>query len=207
MSHQVSAILCDFANVIAFFDYDKVVRAFVELSGGALSFEQTKEALFGESILKKIEVGEMPTPDFIAYIRRQLQLPTTPEQAIIDAWNCLFTPNEAVIEVLHRIPGTVPLVLASTTNELHYEYFRSAYADTFALFSDFVTSFSVGAIKPDPAFYEACVQTAKVPANQCLYIDDIPEYIEAAKQLGIDGIAYTSTTNLAAELQQRGVDL
>lgn len=73
------------------------------------------------------------------------------------AWCDIFTPNPAIEELIVREKdrGT-RLVLASNTNELHYQWFSRVFARVLKLFDEQVLSFRVGARKPDVRFFEEC---------------------------------------------------
>jgi FMN phosphatase YigB (HAD superfamily) len=44
-----------------------------------------------------------------------------------------------------------------------------------------------------------------VQAAEALYIDDVAEYVEAARQLGLDAIRFENPSQLAQELSRRGL--
>jgi len=64
-----------------------------------------------------------------------------------------------------------------------------------------------GASKPNPVLYAAALKASKAKAGEAVYIDDIPAYVEAARNLGMSGIHYQSPESLKAELAALGVDL
>ena len=56
-------------------------------------------------------------------------------------------------------------------------------------------------MKPDPRIWEAMLRLGSLEARQCLYIDDIEEYCEAAEALGFNSLHYQpGTTDLMEEL-------
>lgn len=204
---EKKAIIFDFGNVIAFFDYDKVIGNFATLGNNQLSPSEVKDKLFAENLLNEFEVGNISSSDFVAEVRQRLNLQNVEDKEIIDTWSDLFTSNEEVIKVVKRIPERITLILGSTTNPLHFEYYRREFSDTLNKFKAFVTSFHVGSLKPDPVFYERCLKEASCKPGDCVYVDDIPQYVDAASKMGIEGIVYNSKTDITQRLREKGVPL
>jgi HAD superfamily hydrolase (TIGR01509 family) len=195
------AIIFDFGNVIAFFDYSRVFTNFAKFSKDALTAESAREKLFNGNLLEKFEVGKLSELDFIKAVRQRLNLEHLSEKQIIDIWTDLFTPNEEMIEAIQHIPADIVLILGSTTNPIHFEYYRQEFSEVLSRFKAFVTSFKVGALKPSPIFYKRCLAESGCQPSECLYIDDIPEYVEAAAKLGIEGIIYNKNADIDTQLR------
>jgi HAD superfamily hydrolase (TIGR01509 family) len=68
-----------------------------------------------------------------------------------------------------------------------------------------VYSCSAGACKPELAIYCRAIREAGVPAEQILYIDDEPKYVEAGRRAGMQAIVFTGAEPLLAELHHRGI--
>lgn len=55
-----------------------------------------------------------------------------------------------------------------------------------------VISYSVKTIKPEKQIYEILLSKYNLIPNECVFIDDMQQNIEAAKELGINGIVFNS---------------
>ena len=77
------------------------------------------------------------------------------------------------------------IYIVSNTNPLHAEYLKQAYPDLFAESDAYVTSYEVGAMKPDAKIFEMALSIAEVGCEQAIFIDDNPGYVMAASSLGI----------------------
>lgn len=69
-------------------------------------------------------------------------------------------------------------------------------------FSDGIFSHVVKRKKPDPIIYQLLLDKALHPANACVYIDDKAEYLEPAKNLGMQVIAFKDAEQLEARLKK-----
>jgi len=149
------------------------------------------EAIFQTRLEEEYDSGRVTTAAFIGRLRVELDLEAS-DAEIARAWNDIYTPNRALLDAIDQIDRRgARLVLASNTNELHYQWFRPLFAPTLDRFDDEVLSYRVGYRKPDPRFFDACVRACSpVSAADCLYIDDRADFIEAAKSFGIPGLVY-----------------
>lgn len=70
-------------------------------------------------------------------------------------------------------------------------------------FDAFVSSCEVGMRKPDPGIFNLALGIAQVKAGECLYFDDRPMLVEAAKKVGIHAFHhkdFETTKNLIETL-------
>ncbi len=121
------------------------------------------------------------------------------------AWNRALDPDTILEEGLFaRLGAQYRLALLSNTDPLH-----AACLDRQFLFgrhfSARIYSCCIGASKPSPAIYQAALDALGITAPEALYIDDIAEYAEAARQLGLDAIRFENPAQLLGELSRRGL--
>ena len=75
--------------------------------------------------------------------------------------------------------------------------------------SDFLIGLScgVGAIKPEPAIFQAALNQIGCRPAECFYTDDIAQYVEAGRQHGLSAEVFTDVSNLRQHLAERGVSV
>lgn len=79
---------------------------------------------------------------------------------------------------------------------------------TLQCIDDMVISAKEGMAKPDPRIYQLALSRFGKPADECVFIDDLQENIDAAKAEGIHGIVFDGdVSKLLAALADLGVDL
>lgn len=61
-------------------------------------------------------------------------------------------------------------------------------------------------IKPDPKIYQLMLERFKLTADECVFIDDLPENVQGAVNEGIHGIVFESREQVAEELKKLGVE-
>ena len=202
------AIIFDFGNVVAFFDYARAAAtlgARIGLTGEQL-LDRLRTLGFAE-MLKAYEAGRVPAEDFVREVCRLVGLDVTHEE-FAAAWSDIFTANESIAPLIaHLKAGGYTLVLGSNTNDLQAAHFRRQFAGTLAHFDRLVLSFEVGEIKPSAAFYLACAEAAGASPGECLFIDDLVENVEGADRAGLRGILYAGTEGLIGDLAAIGVEV
>ena len=70
-------------------------------------------------------------------------------------------------------------------------------------FDALVLSYKVGAMKPHPEIYRAAIEQAGCAPEECFYSDDIAEYVEAGRRMGMDAVQFQSVAQLQQELKTR----
>jgi HAD superfamily hydrolase (TIGR01509 family) len=69
-------------------------------------------------------------------------------------------------------------------------------------FDDGIFSHIVKHKKPDPVIYQLLLAKSSHPAAACIYIDDKPAYLEPAKKLGMQVIAFKNSSQLENRLRE-----
>jgi putative hydrolase of the HAD superfamily len=64
-------------------------------------------------------------------------------------------------------------------------------------------SYELRLAKPDPAIFERCLGELGLPAERVLFVDDQPDNIEAARELGLEAVLFTTIEALRDELGAR----
>ncbi len=73
------------------------------------------------------------------------------------------------------------------------------------LFEGIVVSGQERLIKPDPRIYRTLLQRYQVAAPAAVFIDDLAPNVEAARQMGMEGIHFRGAERLEEELKALGV--
>lgn len=70
-------------------------------------------------------------------------------------------------------------------------------------FHPVLLSCEIGVDKPDPRAFQIMIAEAEVSPENCIFIDDKPVNVEAARALGIDAILFLSPEQVEKELRTR----
>jgi len=131
-------------------------------------------------------------------------LPPLPDEVWTPAWRDIFEPLPDALAALARVRSTVPKVIVSNTNPLHWEGVLRV-TDVTRLVDATVLSFREGRMKPDSAFFATALAEAGVRAREAVFADDRLENVDAARRLGLDAFAVESSQQFADALSERGL--
>ena len=203
---SLPAVMFDFGNVLAFFDYQIIYRKLgARLGLDADAFRELVESRGMKGLLDRFESGRLTPEAFSAAVQSEVGLNITFEEFASD-WQDIFELNAPVAAIaadLKRQGHT--LLLGSNTNAIHAAFYRERFREALAVFEHFILSHEILAMKPGRAFFDACVAAVERRPSDCVFIDDVAENVEGARAAGLRGVVYRDPQGLVAELADLGV--
>jgi putative hydrolase of the HAD superfamily len=197
---MIKAVIFDLGRVIVPFDFRRGYARIAALTG--IPAAEIPQRIRPTGLVDRLESGQIAPRDFVEQISAVLDLHCSYEE-FCEIWSSIFLPHTLVPESLLRgIAARYRLVLLSNTNAIHFDMIRDRYP-LLRHFHALVLSHEVGAMKPSPAIYEKAVEAAGCRPEECFFTDDIPEYVEGARQFGIDAVRFESAGQIEAELRKR----
>lgn len=198
---MIKAILFDMGNVLIFFDAKRSSKAFSEAVG--VPEDQVWQTFFVSDLERAYTRGKISSEEFFRSVSEhfpsKIDFPT-----FTKLWNDIFTENREMEELLWKLKKHYPLYLISNTNDLHFEHVRAQFPIV-QHFTRCFPSHIVGHRKPDQAMFEHVLREIQLKPEETVFIDDVAEFVESAKRLGIHGIQFTSRPALETELRRLGV--
>jgi epoxide hydrolase-like predicted phosphatase len=199
---MVRAIIFDYGNVIARFDHAIFFNRIAKYS--PLSVDELRAVASRQrQLLVAYESGRLRSDDFYKQVVEACSLSITREE-FLDAFNLIFQRIPATIQLIRQLKPQYKLALLSNTNEWHFKA-EIATLEVFPLFDAVTLSFEVGAMKPSALLFDDVIAKLRLAPPECIYIDDVPEYVEAAHKSGFRTIRYTSHESLITSLLAEGV--
>jgi FMN phosphatase YigB (HAD superfamily) len=142
------------------------------------------------------ETGAISTPEFRDRLRQEFKLEAS-DEAIDYAWNSLLVGLFSDrIGMLKQLKRKYQLSLLSNINDLHLSAVEEECRELFALFEQCFFSHLIGLRKPNLDVFEHVLEEVGAKAAEVLYIDDSPQHVETARQLGIIGIHLQDANDL-----------
>jgi HAD superfamily hydrolase (TIGR01509 family) len=74
--------------------------------------------------------------------------------------------------------------------------------DNEQMFDDIVLSYECGMVKPQPGIYELSAKNLGVKTAECVFVDDIKTYAEAAENVGMKSIWFHDFAQFRQELER-----
>ena len=159
------------------------------------------EPLPGESSpVHRLERGELAVEDFEHLLSAALALEGSTVEApgLVGEMFADLAIYEYSMTSLVTRARAAGIRTGLLSNSWGNEYDRS---DWHEMFDVVVISGEVGMRKPEPGIFELALKRIGLPAEECVFIDDMAHNIVAAEQAGLVGIVHRTFDETAAELE------
>jgi len=151
------------------------------------------------SPVHRLERGELTLEDFEQWLSAALELQgsTVEARGLVGKMFADLAIYEDSMTSLVTRARAAGIRTGLLSNSWGNEYDRSNWA---TMFDMVVISGEVGMRKPEPGIFALAVQRIGLPADECVFIDDMAHNVAAAKQAGLVGIIHRTFEETAAEL-------
>ncbi len=205
MSRGLEAVVTDFGGVMttplvdAFLGFQDHAQLPLPALGVAMQAITARE---GRNPLHELEVGAITEAAFLETIAAQLEADLGREVDLREFTEVLWRgmrPNESVLTFLREARADGLRLALLTNNVREWEpRWRTAWPIA-ELFEVVVDSAFVGVRKPDARIYEILLERLGLPAEACLFLDDLEPNVEAAARLGFAAVHFRTTEQALGE--------
>lgn len=184
----------DFLKAI-FVDQPEVLKKFAQGLGSDVKDEFEK---IGQSANR----GTMSVDQFGQALAQSLDIDLHHAAYYVEKLPEYLVPLQPGLDILHKVKqaGYKLYILSNFPGEW-FGPIEQQY-DFFKLFDGGIISYRVGQVKPEPAIYHTLLSQYELVSHECLFIDDLPQNIEAGISCGIDGIVCSDHEYVAQELER-----
>ena len=149
---------------------------------------EISEDLLWENICKKLKI----------------QKPTMPSLCR-EAFHNVYTPKKEMFQLATNLKKNgYKIGFLSNTELPMMKYFKE---QQYSMFDVTVFSCAEGITKPEKIIYKILLKRLSVEAYEAVLIDDIKEYIDAAKDIGMKAILFENPRQVQRELASFGVKI
>jgi len=201
---MIKALIFDLGNVLIFFDWKIAERRLNEIQEG-LGTLTTKFLKENNSIIKNLEKGKLTEDEFLNMIKSHLNSKID-KITIAKIFSEIFWENSELTKLLPELRKNYKLFLLSNTNIIHRKFGWDHY-NFLKNFDKLFLSYEVGFAKPEEEIYQLVIHSIDLNPSEVLYIDDIEEYVNAAKNLGWNAVQFKSNEKLIDDLKSFNVIL
>ena len=201
-NRKYSAIVFDLGNVLIPFDFKKALIKLDQVEDGLGDrFNNYFKANY--HLHREFEKGKISEKDFII---RMLEIVDNKidESTFCKYYADIFSLNEDVISLLPVLKKNYKLFLLSNTDSIHKKYGWEKY-EFLKYFDKLILSFEVGSVKPEEKIYRAVEEASGFSSQKHIFIDDIQEYVDGAKNIGWDAVRFEGYEKLIKDLKERNI--
>jgi putative hydrolase of the HAD superfamily len=196
----VRNIIFDLGNVVLNISYQATIDAFKKL--GITNFQEIFSKESQNPISDQYERGEISSDQFIHYLK-PLCKENVSDMQIIHAWNeiILDFPIRR-LQILQQLSLHYRTFCLSNTNALHEFYYNqllntaTGHPSLDYFFEKVYLSHRIGYRKPEPQAWKIILEENQLDPTETLFLDDSPQHIIAATQLGLQTIHITEEKSM-----------
>jgi putative hydrolase of the HAD superfamily len=183
----------DIGNVLVDFNFQVLLQQIATDSGTPVE-QPTERDL---EMHYAVEEGVISDQEFVDYLNEAKGLSWTVD-TLIDVWRKMFTVNQTGYGLFREaIERSLPVYTLSNIAEHHIEAIERNWPGFFDGATGLFLSYEVGARKPNAGIYRHMLENLGVSGNQCLFLDDRPENVEAARAAGIHALQFIPENHFA----------
>ncbi len=195
------ALIFDLGKVLVHFDFK---RAYGQMASVCPHDPATiPRMLAGTGLAERFESGLLEPLEFYAELTKLLDFDVDFDR-FCEIFGCIFAETLVPESLIEGLAARYRLVLLSNTNAIHFELVRRKYP-ILRHFHELVLSHEVKALKPQPEIYRAAIEKAGCRPEECFYTDDIAEFVEGGRRMGIDAVQFQGVEQLQRDLRARGI--
>ena len=199
---MIKALVFDLGNVLIYFDWKIAEKRLNEIEDG-FGTMTTKFLKENNSIIKDLEKGKLSEEDFLDTIKSNLNS-AIDKITIAKIFSEIFWENVELTKLLPELRKSYSLFLLSNTNIIHRKFGWDHY-NFLKNFDKLFLSYEIGYVKPEEEIYKFVINAIKLNPAEVLYIDDIEEYVNAAKNLDWNAVQFKSNEKLIEDLKNFNV--
>jgi epoxide hydrolase-like predicted phosphatase len=122
-----------------------------------------------------------------------------PEE-FLEEQNQMEVPNQQLLDYIKTLKPRFKVGMLSNINSRDRLSIRFAPGQLDEHFDTIVASGDEGYVKPQPKIYHIAATRLGVAATECLFIDDIAEFCEGARQVGMQAIQFITTDQAITDI-------
>ncbi len=204
---RINTIFLDIGMVLVGLDYEPALATLSDLNG--LPANEITHRLDNHSGILDYEKGLLTTEEFFQQVTQLLGIDVSLESfkgiwtsaLVVDGKDSNGLLSSELFQQLRQDHRVIAL---SNTNEMQFGYLSRVHP-LINKFDDYVLSYQVGHLKPDPEIYRVALQESGASPEESLFVDDLAENIEAAEQLGMKGVVFRGESQLREDLEELGI--
>lgn len=192
LSAQVKAFIFDFGEVIASTNRKPIIMFIAD----NLKTDAKKD-FAGDELYAALEKGK---DYWESYAKEHGKtLPAHWMKNLNNLADLIVQPLPGMLESVAELKqqGYRVALLSNTTKARSYFFRDHGY---YKLFDPVILSWEVNLKKPDPEIYKLMLQKLNLAANECVFIDNLSENVQAARKLGMTGIHFKTPQQFRADL-------
>lgn len=196
---MIKNFVFDLGNVLV----DVNIKRFINnLEKEGLSPLKVQALITDKKLKDLLESGKIDFNTFYLKCKKKLNAKLS-RKKFGEIFNDMFSPISGMSQILQGIKNTnnSKIFLLSNTNSVHFNYIRKNF-EYIDLIDRFALSYKLKAIKPDYKIYYLLINKFNIKPTETIFIDDLVDNCNSAKQLGFNVILFENYKSFLKELKK-----
>ncbi|MBI5044330.1 MAG: HAD family phosphatase [Candidatus Levybacteria bacterium] len=193
---DIGGVLLNWNNKYLFEDIDET-----------LQISQSQRHNAWKENMDLLEVGKISEKEFWDGFARDAKVrQDIPQNLLSRAFEQKSFINNDVLDIAREMrKNGFKTGILSNTNTPHARFLKSL--QLFEYFDVVVLSQETGHRKPEPEIYHYTLKKLNIIPSEAFFVDDLPENVEAANEIGIHGLLFKEAEKLRSAIIGLGVEL
>jgi epoxide hydrolase-like predicted phosphatase len=199
---KIKSVIFDWGGVLI----ENPAPGLIQYCAQVLKVSQEDFAKVHHKFSVEFQKNLIPEETFWNRICRQLKVPKPGVRSLwSEAFKAAYIPRAGMFNLVASLQKSgYKTAVLSNTEIPAMQYFYQLQYD---MFDVLVFSCAEGAIKPERKIFDLTIQKLDCLPEQSVFIDDNPEFINGAKNAGLNTILYKSTGLIREKLAEFGIKL
>lgn len=191
------AVIFDFGGVLVRTE-DRTPRERLASRLG-LTYDQLTDMIFNSQSARRAALGEITTQEHWEALRLRLGLsPDEFPDVPVEFWGGDTLDRELVDYIQSLRPRYKTGLISNAWDDLRDVLVKGWMIADY--FDQIVISAEVGITKPDPEIYHIALKRLAVKPQEAVFVDDFPENIEGAREVGLQAIQFEGSIQVREAL-------
>ena len=194
---MIKNVVLDIGNVLVSFYPDIYISQFITKKGEIDYYEQI---CFKSAEWKCGDLGTKSRGEIIDAICEKYPDDAATVREIMANCDDMLRVSKKNTDLIKRLKASgIGVYYLSNTNEHAFEFMTSTY-EVFSYLDGGIASYRDGVIKPSADIFELFLSRYGKTAEECVFVDDMPQNVDGAKAVGLHGIVLKNIDDLEEEL-------
>jgi HAD superfamily hydrolase (TIGR01509 family) len=203
MSAAFDLVIFDMDDVLGHLDRQTRLSLLSAATGKSAEF--LHERIWASDFEPAAECGAYATGDeYLAELNRRIDSQLTRAEWI-HARRAATTLNRSVLTIAATVSDQCEIAMLTNNGALLRESLGEILPEVESLFGSRAhASFEFKARKPTPLVFQRLLARYRVPAQRAIFIDDYIEFVDGARNVGLNAIHFAHADQLGHELRAYG---
>ena len=194
---MIKNVVLDIGNVLVSFYPDIYISQFITKKG---EIDYDEQICFKSAEWKCGDLGTKSRGEIIDAICEKYPDDAEKVREIMANCDDMLRVSKKNTDLIKRLKAAgIGVYYLSNTNDHAFEFMTSTY-EVFSYMDGGIASYRDGVIKPSADIFELFLSRYGKTAEECVFVDDMPQNVDGAKAVGLHGIVLKNIDDLEVEL-------